>query len=251
MISVIMGLHRIDAYVDRAINSILNQTFKEFEFIIVANGAESSIVAEYINTRFDDPRINIIKSNIGQLAYALNIAIDESKYDYIARMDADDIAHKDRLEKQLSYLQKYNLDLVGSSVNLIDNNGKSIGKRIALPSNEINKKLPFKSTFIHPSVLYVKKTIIDARGYNAGFNSEDYDLWLRLKRLGVKWDNIQEPLLDYRIHTHASQRRILGYAECAGYAVREFILKKNFTNFVSIFVQFFKSIIRPDRSKKD
>ncbi|WP_155964617.1 glycosyltransferase [Wohlfahrtiimonas chitiniclastica] len=246
-----MGIHRIDEYVDDAINSILNQSFRDFEFIIVANGAASNEIENYIFSYFNDPRIRIIKSSIGQLAYALNLAIDASQYDYIARMDADDIAHKDRLEKQLAYLQKHNLDLVGSSVNLINENDIEIGQRVALSGKNINKALPFKCPFIHPTVFYIKERIVNVRGYNSGFNSEDYDLWLRLNRQGITWDNIQEPLLDYRIHTQASQRQLLGYAECTGYAIREFILQKSFRNFCAIFVQLLKSFIRPDRSEKD
>lgn len=251
MISVIMGIHRIDEYTNDSINSILNQTFTNFEFIIIANGSDAFNVAKYIQSHFNDPRVRVLTSSIGQLAHALNLGLDASQYNYIARMDADDIAHPERLKVQLKYLQHYNLDLVGSGVRLIDENGNYIGEKKPISTKKINSRLPFKSTFVHPTVLYKKKIILRARGYNSGFNSEDYDLWLRLKRKGIKWDNIQEPLLDYRIHSNASQRRLLGYAECAGYAMREFLLKKSFTNFTAIFIQFFKALIRPDRSKKD
>lgn len=251
MISVIMGLHKIDSYVDVAINSILSQTYQNFEFIIVANGKESELVANYIQSSFNDSRIKVLKSNIGQLAYALNLAIDASQYDYIARMDGDDIAHPDRLGKQIKCLENNKLDLIGSCINLIDEFGGKIGFREYPTQLKINKLLPFKNTFAHNTILCKKSIIISARGYNSGFNTEDYDLWLRLKRHGIKWDNIGEPLLDYRIHANASQRRLLGYAECAGYAVREFILQKNFRNFIAMFVQFAKSFLRPDYSKKD
>ncbi|MDG9729831.1 glycosyltransferase [Ignatzschineria sp. RMDPL8A] len=251
MISVIMGIHRIDEYVDNAINSILNQTFANFEFIIVANGSDAFNVAKYIQSHFNDPRIKVLTSSIGQLAHALNIGLDASQYNYIARMDADDIAHPERLKKQLKYLLENSLDLVGSNLNLINETNEKIGDRKYPVQHKINRLLPFKNTFAHNTTLYKKKTVINARGYNSGFNTEDYDLWLRLKRKGIKWDNIQEPLLDYRIHTNASQRRLLGYAECAGYAMREFLLKKSFTNFIAIFIQCFKALIRPDRSKKD
>lgn len=251
MISVIMGVHNIDTYLSDAVKSIMNQTIQKFELIIVANGPKALEIEQYISKNFQDDRIIVIKSSIPQLSYALNLGIDNSKHDYIARMDSDDIAHPERLERQLHYLQSRNLDLVGCSVNLINEDGESLGTKKAIQGKKINKWLPFKSTFVHPSILCKKSLILSCRGYNSGFNSEDYDLWLRMKRYGVKWDNMEDILLSYRIHQQASQRRLLGYAECAGYAVREFLLKKNISNFFAIFIQFIKALIRPDRSKKD
>ena len=92
-----------------------------------------------------------------------------------------------------------------------------------------------------------KDLIIKARGYNSGLNSEDYDLWLRLKSLNISWDNMNEILLDYRIHNKASQRALIGYAESAGYAMREFILRKSLTNFIAIFYHLLKSFIRSNK----
>lgn len=244
MISVIMGVHVVDDYLLNAINSILHQSFSEIELLVVANGKDCHIIEQYINSNIKDDRLVILKSKIPQLAYSLNLAIDNAKYKYIARMDSDDISYPDRLRRQLNYLLENNLDMVGSNVRLIDESGNSIGSRIAPKGRAINKKIPFGSTFIHPSCMYKKDLIIKARGYNSGFNSEDYDLWLRLKRLNISWDNMNEILLDYRIHTKASQRALIGYAESAGYAMREFILRKSLTNFIAIFYHLLKSFIR-------
>lgn len=245
-----MGIHRFDEFVKPAIQSILDQTFKDFEFVIVANGDEADSVVNKIKDIFpNEERIVYLKTQIGQLAHALNIGIDAAKYDYIARMDADDIAYPDRLEIQLNYIQDNSLDLVGTSTELINEKGESIGFRKAVVGDKINKKLVFSCPFTHPSVMYKKDFIIKARGYNSGFNSEDYDLWLRMNRLNVSWDNIPTPLLKYRIHSMASQRRLLGYAESTSYSVREFILKKTFVGFFAIFFHLIKSVVRPDRSK--
>ena len=105
--------------------------------------------------------------------------------------------------------------------------------------------MSFKNCFAHNTVLIKKSAVLKARGYNAGFNSEDYDLWLRLRRLGVKWDNMNETLVDYRIHEGTSQRRLLGYAESTALAVREFILNKTVTNFLALMYHFIKSLFRP------
>lgn len=244
MISVVMGVSSLDDYLDSAINSILNQTYHDFEFLIVANGANSEAIANYIERNFNDHRIVIVRSKIPQLAHALNIGLDRARYDYIARMDADDISESERLKKQLDFLIKHDLDLVGTAVTLIDATGEIIGVRDAKNGKNINFWLDFKSCFIHPSVLYKKNTVINARGYNSGFNSEDYDLWLRMRRSGVRWENMSERLLKYRIHSAASQRRLLGYAEVAGYSLREFLLKKSIKNFCAILLRVAMALVR-------
>ncbi|MDY0274475.1 MAG: glycosyltransferase [Desulfomicrobium sp.] len=245
MISVIMGTHRLDPHLAEAIQSVLNQTFSEFEFIIVPNGPEAEKLKTYIQEQYSDQRINIITSSIPQLAHALNLGLDHAKYDLIARMDADDIAYPDRFDKQIKYLFEKSLDMVGSNLELINEEGVCIGTRILPRGSRINQLLPYKNCFAHNTLLVKKSILIQARGYNSGFNSEDYDLWLRLKRMGVRWDNMPEPLVQYRIHDQASQRKLLGYAEAAGYSLREFILKKSFRNFLAIFVHLGKALVRP------
>ena len=251
-ISVIMGVYNIDKFLDIAIKSILEQTYKEFEFIIIANGNKYIEIYEYLIKNYSyDERIIVLKSPIGQLAHALNLGLDNSKYDYIARMDADDYSYPKRFEKQMNYLIKNNLELLGVDMRLIDENDNEIGISKMPKGKDINKKLPFRGCFAHNALLYKKETILKARGYNAGFNSEDYDLWLRLKRQGVNWDNMDEILIDYRIHSGASRRRLLGYAEASSHALREFILNKTFINFIAVCWHIFKSFVRPDKSKID
>ena len=134
--------------------------------------------------------------------------------------------------------------MVGSNLELINEEGVKIGTRLLPRGCRINNLLPYKNCFAHNTILVKKDILIQARGYNSGFNSEDYDLWLRLKRTGVRWDNMPEPLLQYRIHSQASQRKLLGYAEAAGYSLREFILKKSFKNFLAVLFNLGKSIVR-------
>lgn len=248
MISVVMGINRFDQYVEPAIQSILRQSFPDFELIIVANGADSDSIVDALSGIFpEEKRIRYIKSRIGQLAYALNLGIDSASYNYIARMDADDVAHKDRLGRQYSYLIENDLDLVGCNIQLIDESGIVVGERRFPKGKKIDSTTVYKVGFCHPTVLYKKDLIIKARGYNTGFNSEDYDLWLRLKRLEVKWDNMTDMLLNYRVHANASQRHLLGYAEACGLVMREFVLKKNFVNFTAVVYCFLKSIVRPTK----
>ena len=246
MITVLMAINKYDGYCPKAIESILNQSIKELELLIVANGSDAELIKELILKLCEnDNRVNVLVSSIGQLSHALNIGIDGALHDLIARMDADDISHPLRLEKQLNYLMEHNLDMVGCGAQLIDEYDAPVSIRLMPQGKRINNRLPFTNPFIHPSILIKKSVLIKARGYNSGFNSEDYDLWLRLQRMGVKWNNMHETLLQYRVHGSASQRKILGYAESLGYATREFILNKSWTNFLAIFYHFGKAIFRP------
>ena len=246
MISVVMGVNRYDGYVSQAIDSILTQSFEDFELIIVANGFScQEIELRILETYPSEMRLKLISTHIGQLAHALNLGIEMARYDYIARMDSDDVAWPSRLERQLAYLKKNDLDMVGCDLRLIDEFGNYLSTRIYPKGKAIDKYLSFKNCFAHNTVLIKKTSVLIARGYNAGFNSEDYDLWLRLRRLGVKWDNMNETLVDYRIHERASQRRLLGYAESTALGIREFILHKSFTNLLAVVYHFLKSIFRP------
>lgn len=245
MISVLMGIHRFDSYVIPAIDSILNQQDIEFEFVIVANGVNAASVASAIGDAYpNEPRIRMFQTPIGQLAHALNVALSHAQYEFVARMDADDISHPDRLRRQLDFIKSTGCDVVGSAARLIDANGAVIGVRVCPSGPSISRTLPFKNCFIHPTVMAKKQKLIEVGGYNAGFNSEDYDLWLRLRRIGVRWDNMPDILFDYRTHSNASQGKFLGYAEVAALGIRELLITKNPIWILSIFLTVTKALVK-------
>jgi len=217
LISVVMASNRVDEYLCLAVNSMLKQSYKYIELIFVANGNNAKSVSEFLSKNIQDPRLKVIETPIGQLSFSLNLGISHACGDYIARMDADDISLPNRLEKQLEYMELHNLDMVATDLKLINASGETIGTRIYPKGiDKINKQLPYRNTY----------------------------LWLRLKRYGVKWDNMSECLLEYRIHDESTQRRRLGYAESAGYSLREFILKFSFYNFFAVIFHVIKSYSR-------
>lgn len=244
LVSVIMATNRVDKYLSKAIESILNQTYKNLEFIIVANGPEKLNIKLYIEENFKNSKIIIITSSIPQLSNSLNIAIDHSKGNYLARMDADDISHPERIEKQINHLLKNNIDIVGCDINLIDEDGNFLGRREYPKGKSIYKKIYFRNPLAHNTVIYKKSSILSIRGYNSGFNSEDYDLWLRAYRQNLKIENINEFLLDYRIHKASTQGNRLGYAEACGYILREALLTKNLLAFFAVPVNILKFFLR-------
>lgn len=242
-ITVIVALNKIDSYTFDALDSIIYQESICHEIVVVANGSNYVEIASVLSQKYSENlNIKILSTPVGQLAFALNLAISSAGSDYIARMDTDDIALCHRLRRQLDFLKKKDLDLVGCHVLLIDENNQELGvRKYPLIKKEIDSIIYRSNPFCHPSVIYKKSIILEARGYNSGFNSEDYDLWLRLKRNEVKWGNVSDVLLKYRIHKDSSQGSLLAYSEVSGLMLREFILLFDFKTFYGFVLSVFKS----------
>ncbi|WNP36060.1 glycosyltransferase [Enterobacter kobei] len=244
-VSGLLALNSIDDYTRSAIDSIIKQSRPLDELIIVINGNKrESIKKTLINWYDGNDTIRFIECGIEQLAFALNLGLANCQYKYVARMDADDLSHPERIKTQLDYIDSHGLDMVGCAINKIDGSGDILSTQQYPTGNNIRKKLPFTNPFCHPSVMFKKQFILDARGYNAGFKSEDYDLWLRLSRSSVKWDNVTDVLFSYRVHNSTAQRKSLAYAELAGLMVREMLVNKSFIFFIAALVAVMKFIVR-------
>ena len=226
MISVLLPVHRLDPHLGQAINSVLAQTFGEFELLIIANGPHREKLLIELKTRFCDPRIRWLCSPVPQLAHALNLGLSEARYDWVARMDGDDVCYPERLALQLQYATRHpEIDVLGCEVTLIDETNREIGVWPRPQADaEIKALLGWKNPMCHPSVLMKKSTVLAVGGYNAGFQSEDFDLWLRLARRDAVFHNLPSRLLKYRRHSNSAQGTKLGFAEAAGHLLREFLL---------------------------
>lgn len=180
-ISVIMSVYNGERYLREAIESVLNQSFTDFEFIIV-NDASTDSSLEIIQS-YDDERIKVIdnETNIG-LTKSLNKAVKQARGEYIARQDADDISLPNRLEEQLRYFEQHpEVALLGTSIYIIDENGKILGKRTL--SADPSKNFFQGSWFAHGSAMF-KNEVVHALGrYNELFRyCQDYELWLRIAK---------------------------------------------------------------------
>jgi len=197
-ISVVMSVYNGEKHLRESIESILNQTFTDFEFIIVNDGSTDNSLE--IITSYDDERIKIINNeeNIG-LTKSLNKAIKQARGVYIARQDADDISLSNRLELQFKFLEKHpEVALLGTGIYVIDENGDEIEKRIMHPNPK--RSLLKGNRFIHGSVMFRKSVIDELGAYNETLRySQDYELWLRLsKEYDVR--NLTVPLYKLRMH---------------------------------------------------
>jgi len=195
-----MPVYNAENYLDESISSILNQTLKDFEFIIINDGSKDNslkIIKEY---QKQDKRIILIKNlkNLG-LQKTLNKGLKQAKGKYIARMDADDISLPNRFEVQYNYLEKHlEIFLVGSSAIVIDENGNRLGvfKKFNNPK-KIKKKLEKTNCIIHPSIMFRNTREFL---YREKFKtSEDYDFYLQLLISGKRITNLPNFLLKYRI----------------------------------------------------
>jgi len=199
-ISVVMSVYNAEKYLVKAVESILNQTYQDFEFIIINDA--STDTTEGILRQFADPRLRIFKNseNLG-LSKSLNKAIELAVGIYIARMDSDDISLPHRFETQLRFLEANDdYALVGSSYLHIDDNGMTIGiNNVPLEDATLRKKLKVSNCFAHGSIMMSKKSVQEVGGYDEKYIfSQDYDLWLRMSEIG-KVANIREPLYCWRV----------------------------------------------------
>lgn len=214
-VSIVMGLYNCGNTLKESLDSLLNQTYKDFEIIMCDDCSKdntSQIAQEYVS-KYPHKFILLANSENKGLAYSLNKCISLAQGIYIARMDADDISKIDRLEKQVEFLDK-NLEyaLVGSSAQLFDENG-IWGKR-QMKKIPKKKDFLFGSPFIHPTILIRKEILIKAGVYKVSketLRTEDYDLFMRLYALNYKGFNIQENLFLYREDNLSYKKRKYKY----------------------------------------
>lgn len=226
LVTVLLPVYNAEKYLREAIDSILCQTFKDFELLAINDGSTDS--SSGILASYNDKRLRIINNveNKG-LIYTLNRGIEEARGKYIARMDADDIAMPDRLDIQVKFLeQNPSIALVGGYAKVIDEYGIEIGKlKPPWQYKAILEEIFYGSTFVHPSVMYNTNIIRDLGGYSYDApHAEDYELWLRLI-LCYKAENIPKVLVQYRIHAgQVSQTQLVAQRKTAD-RVRERALK--------------------------
>ncbi|WP_035790616.1 glycosyltransferase [Butyrivibrio sp. FC2001] len=215
-ISVIMGVFsgQNTNELDRAVNSILTQTFRDFEFIIYDDGSNPR-ASEFIKGLRDrDKRIIVIGSEENHgLAFSLNKCLEKARGRYIARMDDDDISLPKRLERQRAFLEAHpEYDWCGCNAKIFDEEGVwGVTTRPAHPTAEDYLKY---SPYIHPSVMYRRSALIENGGYMARketLRCEDYEIFMRLYQAGFKGCNMQEVLFKYHVDRENYHNRDFKY----------------------------------------
>lgn len=200
-VSVLMPMRNARRYLSSAINSVLQQSYGEFEFIIVDDGSDDGSVQ--VVEQIGDHRLKLVRQKACGVTEALNHGLSHAKGEFVARMDADDIALADRFEKQIAFL-KQNEDVVavGSFVERIDEEGLPIALgKWPTDHDEIDQQLlEGRGGLPHPTAMIRHSVLQSVGGYRSEYPvAQDKDLWLRLSEVG-RLANIPEPLLQYREH---------------------------------------------------
>ena len=246
-ISVVMSVYNGEKYIRDAIDSILYQSFTNFEFIIV-NDRSTDRSLEIIES-YNDERIVLLNQNNSGLAKSLNNGINVSKSKFIARIDSDDISMPNRLKKQYYFLMN-NPDyiIVGSNANFIDMNRKYVyTSSLKLTNNEIKQVLP-QTPFFHPSVMYRKSAYYKAGKYpEYMLRAQDLVLFNRMAKLG-KMANLEEPLIEYRVVPTANSNRDRIISNRLNIIIKRSIEKDHITDADSAFL---KSLLKYRNSDKN
>lgn len=248
-VSIIMSSYNEKReFIIQAIESILNQTYKNIEYIIVIDNPSNKSIIDVID-RYSmiDKRITVIgnKCNIG-LTASLNKALEICNGKYIARMDADDISDPNRIERELQYLKKNKLDLVGCMTRRIDEKGNIVNEltNISYTPAHISKKLMFDNCIAHPTWL-VKKEVYDTlHNYREISTAEDYDFLLRSKKNGFSLGICDECLFSYRVNTSGISRN-----NSLRQTLTSHILQKEYNNIEAINQVYIDSLINPHLSE--
>ena len=208
LISVLMSAYDEPIeYVCQAVSSIVEQTYKNLEFLIVCDKPDNEVLINFLSECAEkDQRIKLMinQENIG-LARSLNQALAAASGKYIARMDADDISKPERLEKELDFLCSNQLDVVGCSAEKIDENGKVWGeiRRYSDKPEAYKRLLPVQNVIVHPSIITKQEVVRSVGGYRNFPSCQDYDLWLRLLSRGYVFGVTEEILFQFRRHPNS------------------------------------------------
>jgi GT2 family glycosyltransferase len=203
-VSIILPFHKVNPFLDEAIDSVLESDYGDYELLLVSDGVEDTEL-EKISAQVKRPKVRLLHNPGTGLVDALNFGVTVSQAQYVARMDSDDLCYKSRLSKQVQFLDRNpRVDLVGAQIRLICDHGvpKSGGRRY--PKNVMRGPLPkpFTCEVAHPTVMFRRRAFEDAGGYRNFYTkseAEDLDLWNRILRNG-RMANLNEILLDYRVH---------------------------------------------------
>ena len=210
VVSVVMPVHNRILYCAEAIDSILSQTLADFEFIIVDDGSTDGTSAFLEWYGGLDARIRLFRNGVNRgVSASLNHGIAQARCDLVARMDSDDVALPERLERQVAFMARHpELLAAGTALRMIDARGILVGPPSKVETDP--QALHSRPSLAHPTTILRRDAVLRAGGYRSAFDhAEDVDLWFRLGEIGML-GNAPEVLLHYRDHggnVHQTHRR--------------------------------------------
>lgn len=210
IVSVAMSVYNAEPYLAAAIESILNQTFKDFEFIIIDDGSTDHSLKTLQKYAIQDQRIRLTSRENRGIPQTRNEILAQSQGEFIAVMDADDIALPDRLARQVDFLQKHpEVVWVGGAFEVIDEKSRFLTTFYMAEDNDTIQHLLTEghTSFLHSTAMIRRSSLLQINGYNEAFaTGSDLDLWLRLTEIGAV-ANLALPVVKYRLHTRSITSR--------------------------------------------
>lgn len=224
LISVLMPVNNGEKYLNEAIESILHQKYKNYEFVIVNDGSTDNTDVIIESFQLQDQRIRICHQRKQGLISALNTGLNLCQGKYIARMDADDVSLPERLGKQVTFMEEHpQVGVCGTWVQTI---GTVAGQTWPYPADDaaLRCQLLFRSPLAHPAVMMRRETLIKTRLRYSQRDAEDYALWVHLAQHS-QLANIPQVLLFYRTHSQQTMQQHLSVRRAADKQVRLWLLK--------------------------
>jgi glycosyltransferase involved in cell wall biosynthesis len=201
-LSVIMGVRNALPFLDNAVESVLDQTFSDFEFIILDDASDDGTSMRLEEWQARDSRIRLIRLKQRRgLGFALNRGVIEARAETVVRMDADDVSLPHRFEVQYEQFRDTGADIMGTWALDINVAGDVVGERRVPIEHDDIARLIWTCPLIHPTVMFRRSGVLSAGSYSADLQRrQDFELWFRCLRSGLRFANIPEYLLHYR-HT--------------------------------------------------
>lgn len=236
LVSVVMSVFNAEVYVGEAIESILNQTFNDFEFIIVNDGSEDSTSDILEKYRKNDKRINIFTQENKGLTKSLNIGINNSSGKYIARQDADDFSYPERIESQVDAF-KNNSGLILLGTRAIINFKGFMYESPKYNDAQIKNRITKYNIFVHSSVMFRRSEFMKIGMYNELYKTaQDYEAWMRLSSLG-KLSILENVLVERTVRKNSISNKKILFQCYNGFKIRRPYIPLIF-NIILAFYQF-------------
>jgi glycosyltransferase involved in cell wall biosynthesis len=254
-VSWLLCTHVADEHLKLALRSCLEQTFVDFELLVVANGSSALEVAATVQAWVgSDLRVRILTTEVRHLIFSLSLGLHYARAELIARMDSDDLSKSYRLERQVAFMQDHpHVTVLGTAYEVIDAEGRPIQKVLLPTSNSVIRRALLSSNpLLHPSVMFRRKAVFDAGGYMGGLHAEDYDLWVRISNDPVNsFANLPEICLGYRrLGVGTARRSRSAYASMAGAQFQNFINGQGLRWAFAAFLSTLKAFIRSSPDKR-
>lgn len=257
VVSVSMPAYNAQDYIASAIESIINQSFDNFEFIIIDDGSNDKtplIIEEYAKK---DQRIVFLQNNQNlKISQTLNQGLEIARGELIARMDSDDWSYPNRLKVQMDFMQAHpEVVICGADIEVCDKNLKTLNLRTYPKTDaEIRQKIFKINPFAHPVTFYRTEIAKKAGGYDANFNLvEDYDLYFRMGKFG-KFANIPKVLLKLRTHPQSLSAREIALQSHLNFnvrlkAIKSYNYKPGWSDKIFLFLNYLAIFLIPNQFK--